>query len=330
LSTLTELPIDADLLERFERGLDPAHPERSAIRAVVLGYGEISTVLTIGDDGLACKRMPMFANEAEMAAYAAAFELYRAKLQEAGIGVVAGRLVPLQQQSGGRRVVYLVQQRLPAHAIGNAVVRRAAPAEARRLLQAVLYELGKVWRFNQQQGGTSQQDGCQWALGIDGQISNWVVANMPPEDGLPPEIELRYFDVNTPLVRRDGVEQLDTELFLRSAPAFLRWVLRLFVVQDVVDRYYDLRRVVVDLVANLYKEGRADLAPGWLDTANRFFAEELSGGGLRPIELSEVLAYYRADVRIWRLYLGLRRFDRVLHRWTGRQYPYVLPGPIPR
>jgi hypothetical protein len=320
---MTEALIDIDLLERFERGLDPAHPERSAIPAVVLGYGEISTVLAIGDGDLACKRMPMFNDEAEIAAYAAAYDAYCARLQEAGLHVAPGRLVPLQQRSGGRRVVYLVEQRLPAHAIGNAVARGATPVEAQRLLLAVLGELAKVWRFNQQQAG-------RWALGLDGQISNWVVANMPAAGGLPAQIELRYFDVNTPLLRQDGVEQLDTELFLRSAPAFLRWVLRLFVLEDVVNRYYDPRRVVIDLIANLYKEGRADLAPTWLETANRFLAEDLAGAGLQPIDLSEVAAYYRADVRIWRLYLGLRRLDRTLHRWTGRQYPYVLPGPISR
>lgn len=320
---MTILPIDIDLLERFERGLDPAHPERSAIPAAVLGYGEISTVLAIGGGDLAYKRMPMFADEAEIAAYAAAFDAYRAKLQEAGIRLAASRLVPLRQRSGGRRVVYLVEQRLPGHAIGNAVVRRADPAEAQRLLRAVLGELANVWRFNQQQGGA-------WQVGIDGQISNWVVENMPAQGELPERLDLCYFDVNTPLLRRDGVEQLDTELFLRSAPGFLRWVLRLFVLQDVVNRYYEPRRVVIDLIANLYKEGRADLAPVWLDTTNRVFAEDLAGVGVQTIDLQDVTAYYRQDAAIWRLYLGLRRLDRTLHRWTGRQYPYVLPGPIRR
>ena len=265
----------------------------------------------------------MFANEDEITAYAAAFDTYRLRLQEAGIRVTPSTLVPLQQRCGSRRVVYLVEQRLPAHAIGNAIVRTVRPAEAQRLLRAVLGELSKVYRFNQQQAGA-------WALGIDGQISNWVVEAMDAADGLPSAINLSYFDVNTPLVRRNGVEQLDTELFLRSAPAFLRWVLRLFVLQDVVERYYDLRRVIVDLVANLYKEGRADLVPAWLETANRFLDEELADAGIKPIEEREVIAYYREDVRIWRLYLGLRRFDRMLHRLTGRQYPYVLPGPIRR
>ena len=294
--------------------------------AVVLGYGEISTVLAIGDGQMAYKRMPMFADEDEIMAYAAAFDAYLARLQEAGIRVTPSTLVPFQQRCGGRRVVYLVEHRLPAHAIGNGVVRTAAPGEAQRLLQAVLGELSKVYRFNQQQAGASPWQ----ALGIDGQVSNWVVEAMDAADGLPSAINLSYFDVNTPLVRRNSVEQLDTELFLRSAPAFLRWVLRLFVLQDVVERYYDLRRVIVDLVANLYKEGRADLVPAWLETANRFLAEELADAGFKPIEEREVIAYYREDVRIWRLYLGLRRFDRMLHRLTGRQYPYVLPGPIRR
>jgi hypothetical protein len=320
---MTEIPIDIDLLERFEAGLNSAQPECSAIPAVVLGYGEISTVLAIGDDGLAYKRMPMFSDEAEIAAYAAAFDLYRAKLADAGLALTPGRLVPLQQRSRGRRVVYLAEQRLPGPAIGNALVRGADPAEAQRLLQAVLAELAKVWRFNQQQAG-------RWALGIDGQVSNWVVANLPAAGSLPAEIELRYFDVNTPLLRRDGVEQLNTELFLRSAPSFLRWILRWFVLEDVVDRYYDLRRVLIDLVANLYKEGRDDLVPGWLATAHRFLAEELAEAGIQPIAEREVRAYYRQDAFIWRLYLGLRRLDRTLHRLTGRPYPYLLPGPIRR
>jgi hypothetical protein len=194
----------------------------------------------------------------------------------------------------------------------------------------VLGELAKVYYFNRDQAGAAQPDGPRWQLGIDGQISNWVVEDMPAQGGLPERLDLRYFDVNTPLLRRDGVEQLDTELFLRSAPAFLRWVLRLFLLQDVVARYYDPRRVVIDLIANLYKEGRADLAPAWLAAANRFFAEELAGVGMQPIDEHEVRAYYREDAFIWRLYLGLRRFDRTLHGWTGRQYPYVLPGPINR
>ena len=39
--------------------------------------------------------------------------------------------------------------------------------------------------------------------------------------------------------RIEGAEQLNAELFLRSAPSFLAWILRLLFLEDVVDRYYD-------------------------------------------------------------------------------------------
>ena len=46
---MSALEIDLDLLRQFEKGLDPRFPERNRIRTRVLGYGEISTVLEIGD-----------------------------------------------------------------------------------------------------------------------------------------------------------------------------------------------------------------------------------------------------------------------------------------
>ena len=41
------MQIDKGLLEDFEKGLDPEHPEKSRIPAYVLGYGEISTIFEI-------------------------------------------------------------------------------------------------------------------------------------------------------------------------------------------------------------------------------------------------------------------------------------------
>ena len=41
--------------------------------------------------------------------------------------------------------------------------------------------------------------------------------------------------------------------------------------------------------------------------------------------------YYREDELIWRLYLGMRRFDRfVRKKMLGMEYPYILPGKINR
>ena len=134
---MTEIQIDTDLLERFELGLDPAHPERSEVPAVVLGYGEISTVLAIGDGQVAYKRMPMFADEDEITAYAAAFDAYLGRLQEAGIRVTPSTLVPLQQRCGGRRKAQAavgssgsrIQRRLVSYAIQSSSSTVASSAD---------------------------------------------------------------------------------------------------------------------------------------------------------------------------------------------------------
>ena len=89
-------------------------------------------------------------------------------------------------------------------------------------------------------------------------------------------------DTSTPLFRVDGVEQLDPELFLRSAPSFMVWIIRLLFLEDVMTRYYDFRRVAMDLIANFYKEQRPELIPDLIETANEFFADEAADLGIEP------------------------------------------------
>ena len=143
-------------------------------------------------------------------------------------------------------------------------------------------------------------------------------------------IELVYFDTSSPLLRKDGVEQINPELFLRSAPSFLVWILRLLFLQDVLTRYYDVRKVAVDLIANFYKEQRPELVPGLVAAANRFFAAGPWAGSIQPLTVKDIQDYYREDAMIWRLYLGARKVDRWLHRVMGKDYPYLLPEKIKR
>ncbi|MGD8487967.1 MAG: hypothetical protein PVG54_04900 [Anaerolineae bacterium] len=129
----------------------------------------------------------------------------------------------------------------------------------------------------------------------------------------------------------EGVEQLDTELILRSVPSFLVWILRWLFLQDVVDRHYDPHLVAVDLVANFYREQRPELIPDVIDVVREFFAAEAADLGVAAITGPEVRAYYRENALIWRLYLGMRRIDRFLRtRILRRPYLYILPGKIKR
>ena len=315
------------LLQDFERGLDPRQPERSQIPAVVLGYGEISTVFAIQAEGLqdlAFKRLPLFDSPAEVEAYQIVYEEYNRLLKdEIGLRLPAYSYAFFTGQSG-HPIFYIVQQRLPASSIGNKALHSLPREGVLILVRRVLQELRRVWDFN------GRQDRLQVA--IDGQISNWSIDGFDTEHPyVDRETSLTYMDTSTPLYRLGGVEQLYVELFLRSAPSFLVWILRRLFLADVVNRYYDFRRVAMDLVANFYKEQRPDLIPDVLGVVNEFFTGEAAGLGIPPIEEEEVRAYYREDALIWTLYLSMRRFDRFLRTRLLRQdYPYILPGKIKR
>jgi hypothetical protein len=325
---MSGLKINIELLRQFEEGLDPKFPENNDIPTKVLGYGEISTVLEIGTGSekcLAYKRMPMFRTEQEADRYEELYREYVQVLQDrVGLRVAPSDTVRLVDEQKGGVVVYVVQERFPPEALGHRAIHRIPPGDVSKLVVAVLRETAKVLEFNRRHRGNLE-------VGFDGQISNWAIAGFDPASPrLDDEIELVYLDTSAPLVCKDGEEQLDRELFLRSAPSFLAWFLRLFFVEGVMTRYYDLRKVVIDLIANFYKEQRPALVPELLDTANRFFSVEIQDGGFKPITAAEIRAYYRQDAWIWRLYLTFRKVDRAMHRVFGRDYPYILPGKIKR
>ncbi|HIP96973.1 MAG TPA: hypothetical protein EYH32_07145, partial [Anaerolineae bacterium] len=303
---MSGLKIDPRLLSEFEEGLNPRFPERSVIPARVLGYGEISTVLEIGTGAareLAYKRLPMFGSEEEAERYEALYAEYVQVLQERiGIRVVPSETIRLTGR--GRVIVYIVQEKFPPEAFGHKAIHRLPLDDVERLVLAALGETKKVFDFNSD----------ELAIGFDGQISNWAILGFDPEaPELGEDVELVYFDTSSPLLRKHSQEQLDPELFLRSAPSFLVWIIRLLFLEDVMTRYYDFRHVVVDLIANFYKEQRPDLIPGLVDTVNRFFATEVREGRFEPITVKEVRDYYREDAWIWRVYLAFRKMDRTLH-----------------
>ena len=112
--------------------------------------------------------------------------------------------------------------------------------------------------------------------------------------------------------------------------SFLVWILRLLFLQDVMTRYYDFRKALIDLAANFHKEQLPELVPEVVDTINGFLVRGRPSEGILPITVNEVRAYYREDAWIWRLYLAFRKVDRSPHALLRRPYPYILPNKIKR
>jgi hypothetical protein len=304
------MDIERTLVYEFEKGLNPQNLEASKIPAEVLGYGEISIILQIGDNtGVAFKRMPLFSNPEAAQVYERQFHEYCRYLSDAGFRLPHHETLIIEIPD--RPVVlYIAQERLPADRFVHRLIRRLGPEQAVAVTEKIIAEIHKVWKFNGSSDSALQ-------LAIDAQVSNWVLL----ESG-----ETFYVDTSTPLYRKDGVEQMDPELFLQSAPVFLRWLIRWLFLKDVMNRYYDSRLVYMDLAANLYKEKSPELIPEVIRCINRYLSS-----GQQPLNQKEVEKYYKEDKRIWTVFLAFRRIDRwMTTKLFRKRYEFLLPGRIER
>ena len=307
------MKIDQALLTRFEKGLDPQNLAGSAVPAAIIGYGEISAIFQIdGNKDVAYKRMPLFSSPKEAEAYSRMYGQYCSHLKDAGLTLPDDGTCIIELPD--RPVVlYIAQKMLPEAHLCHRRIHTLSKDAAAEMIARVTAEIEKIWRFNKSAAPSLE-------IAVDGQLSNWAYN---PDEA---ENDLFYIDTSTPFLRIDGTEQLNPELVLQSAPGFLRWIIRLFFLDDVMNRYYEPRLVYTDLVGNLFKEQKPDLVPLAVETINRKFSD--ADGVLTE---KEVEKYYREDKMIWTLFLGFRRFDR----WTTtklrrKRYEFVLPGKIKR
>ena len=312
--------IDTRRLTDFENGLNPALPEKSRIPPTILGYGEISSTFMIPEmPGVALKRMPPFTIKDEIQAYKAIVARYcRVLSEKCHIHVPDYDFFELVNQYN-EKILYIAQEQLPEAGIGNQLLKYLPLKELRTLLKTIAGKLVNVWRLN-------ADPTSRTTIGLDAQISNWHF-DMSERSCSEPS----YFDVTTPLMRIDGRDQLDPEVFLKSCPGFLVWLVRWQFLDEVLDRYYDLRQVLIDLVANFYKEGAAERIPEALAVINQFFSENREDLKIEPISADEVQAYYKSDAFIWTLFLALRRIDRFFTtKFRRKRYNFILPGKIQR
>ncbi|HEY8216964.1 MAG TPA: DUF6206 family protein [Acidimicrobiia bacterium] len=294
--------ITAPDLERLEEVVEDAIARGDESGLHILGYGEISSVVAWPEatGPHACKRLPVFDDDARFTAYRSCFDDYVAALTATGIRVVESRLQALPTTTSDV-VAYCVQPVLDRATLAPEILDTADRDAGRALLDRVVTHIERT---------------VGPALGLDAQLSNW--ATDPDGRGLV------YLDVTTPLLRdADGRDRLDTELFMASLPAVFRPVVRRFMLEDILDPYFAPRPAALDVAANLHKEGLARWVPDLVELANRRLHIDL--------EIDEVQRYYRRDARLWSLLQRARRVDRAWQRHVRRRpYPFLLPGPVDR
>ena len=312
--------VDVDLLEKFENHINPAFPEKSGVPPTILGYGEISTTFSIDDmPGVAFKRMPPFDHSDQIIAYKTALDRYCFLLSDqCHIPVSPYDCYEITNRFE-EKILYVAQPLLPKTSIGNYILKNGTLNEMENLVNCVMHHLLSLWQSNHDHLPHE-------SIALDGQISNWSFQFKGTDD-----CDVVYFDITTPMFRINNKDQLDTEIFLKSCPSMLTWLVRWQFLQEVLDRYYDTRSVLIDLVANFHKEGRSDLIEGALSVINGKVDKNGLIDQIHPLTRSEIDSYYKNDAFIWSLFLSLRRMDRAIKTKILRQrYNFILPGRIKR
>lgn len=318
--------IDIELLKEFEKTLDTVNPEKGKIPIKILGFGEISLVFEILNDPahLAYKRIPIFDNEKQVKRHIWAYKEYcRILSEEIGLNLPQSDAIWFKNEKDEIKF-YCIQQKIDPEAVGNKVIHQISDDEIETLVVLAMRELKKVWTLNKE---NSVLD-----VGLDGQISNFVVVDYDHKN---PKIndtsKLLYLDTSTPMFRKNNIEAMEAELFLKSAPSFLRFLIKALFVQEVVDRYYDWRLVAIDLIANFFKEQKPEIIPRLIRRINQFYREEAEDFNIDPINFEEVHKYYKNDKMIWVIFQNARKLDRFLKaKLFKKKYDFYLPEKIER
>ncbi len=304
--------LDHELINNFESGLDPLKPEAAKIKATIVGYGEMSTIFLIGDDdSIAYKRMPLFDSKQQAEEYKAVYYEYCDLLTQTGISLPDSG-TSIVEFSDRPVILYIAQDMVPPERFAHRLIHTQDLKANERLMQLIADHSKKLWQF-------CAEHNPELEIALDGQLSNWVHM----DDG---KDTLYYIDTSTPFVKKQGEHQLDAQVVLKTVPGLLRRFIKDEVAQEVLDRYYDPRKNMIDLVANLFKEQKPDLIEPFMKIINRNLPD-----GIDHLTYKDVKSYYREDKAIWALFLRLRRIDRWITANIKRQrYEYILPGKIKR
>ncbi len=273
----------------------------------IVGYGEISTILMSNQQpDWVLKRLPIFESRKQADNYLKNYKKYIQLLEKARINTPSHREFIVGKNP---RSLYLLQAAFNPQQVGNQALKNKSVKQQLLIIEKVVSEIEKIFKFNE----ISQEEKGDYLLSCDGQISNWAIT----------EDQIYFIDTSTPLFKYRQQEQLEYELLLKSTPGFMRWIIRRFFLEDVLQRYYDKRSVYIDLLANLIKEQLSSLIPEAMILINKNLETS--------INIKEIENYYREDKFIWSLFLRLKKIDRWLYRYLyGKPYQYLLPDKIIR
>lgn len=305
------------------------HMPRPGLQRVLIEAGEISQVLELQGLGVCCwrhpedgrempvvyKKMPAFLHRDDAEAYVEHYREYNALLRdEVGIAVphFDARIVERESQV----IIYVVQERVEPASVCHVILREIELPAAERLFGAILREYAKLYHYNRSRAADKFQ------IGLDGQIPNWAVADYAGEpNALTGDERLLYLDTNVPMIRIAGRDVVSTDMYFQALPGVARGLIkRMDLDTEVMDRYYQMRLIILDFLGNILVRGRPDLLPRFVEMSNELLAGPFAGEDMLPFSVEEVEAYYRRDVFIWRIWRSLKVVGSVSNGISSGQW----------
>ena len=303
-----------EILQIEKENFKDVPPEKLSLK--ILGFGEISTVLQV--QGLkeetewVYKKLPSFGRYHQVERYKYVFFEYQKLLKEVGIFLLPVHLKILKKEKN-KYILYIKQEKVNQDIIGNKLIHKLNNNDCILLLEKILQELLKVYNYNVSQKNIK--------IGIDGQISNWADLNS----------KIIYLDITSPLFRINNLEQLDINIFLKNVPSFLRIFIKKYFLKQVLDRYYDLRLIIVDLLSNFFKEKKKEIVRDAIEFSNNFLNKNIIEEKFNKLTYEEIEKYYKLDSFIWKFYQFCRKTDRFfITKILKKKYEIILPEKIER
>jgi len=139
--------LSEEIIRRFEAALDLYKPEGGEFGCRVIGYGEVSVVLSLDAlPGMALKRASGFTSEHETATYIDAIRRYVELLSARGISVLPTWCFAIRERNP---VVYFMQPAVEKELMGNSLLHSVDGRELASILTRLLDCLAANLRANE-------------------------------------------------------------------------------------------------------------------------------------------------------------------------------------
>lgn len=324
------LDTDRSAFRAFARELNARAGAEPTVK--FLGFGEISTALTLDGTRVAArtdprthkpirlvyKRMAKFRSRERAEAALTLYREYNTILRD-GCGLnlpwFGDMLLPTED---GQWRMYATQERLPSEWIGTGALRALPVDGCVALTRRIWQEYTKVWDYD-----AALPEGALH-IGLDGQITNWAIVGFDPaHPRIAGDEDVLFLDTNMPFMLRNGKPVTDHHIIAHRSPGLLAKALDPLIDPGLA-KYHKIRMVMLDYISNCGVQHRPDVQQALVDLANEMRTGELARFEIDEITYEQVKKYEKNDVNTFKLLRSMNRVGQAIADLSAGKHPHPI------